>query len=153
RTIRGIPTEVRLGAGDGMPEECVVNLDNLRHVPRVLLGDPITTLSGPRMHEVCRALAIATGCNWGRIAPRARAAPAGSTSQPSGRYSPPWKTSGSPSPIARSVTAPVTITWSPAATTSRRLQAIQSRAPSIAGMPSRSLQATPAHLSATGALV
>jgi mRNA interferase MazF len=63
RTIRGIPTEVRLGTGDGVPEECVVNLDNLRHIPRAFLTEPITTLSGPRMHEVCRALAIATGCD------------------------------------------------------------------------------------------
>jgi mRNA interferase MazF len=63
RTIRDIPTEVRLDEGDGMPAECVVNLDNVRHVSRVLLGDPITSLRGKRMHEVCRALAIATGCD------------------------------------------------------------------------------------------
>lgn len=63
RTIRGIPTEVRLDASDGMPEECVVSLDNVRHMYGVFLGDHITSLSGPRMHEVCRALAIATGCN------------------------------------------------------------------------------------------
>lgn len=62
RTIRGIPTEVRLEAADGMPDECVVTLDNVRTVPRVLLGEPITSLGGARMHEVCRALAIATGC-------------------------------------------------------------------------------------------
>ena len=62
-TIRDIPTEVRLGAEDGMPKECVVNLDNLRHISRSLLSEPIATLSGPRMHEVCRALAIATGCD------------------------------------------------------------------------------------------
>lgn len=62
RTIRGIPTEVRLGRDDGMPEECVVTLDNLRTVSQTLFSDPITSLSGPRMHEVCRALAIATGC-------------------------------------------------------------------------------------------
>lgn len=61
--IRDIPTEVRLGAEDGLPKECVVNLDNLRHISRSLLSEPITTLSGPRMHEVCRALAIATGCD------------------------------------------------------------------------------------------
>jgi mRNA interferase MazF len=64
RTIRGIPTEVRLGLDDGMPDECAVNLDNLRHISRSLLGDPITSLAGKRMHEVCRALAIATGCDW-----------------------------------------------------------------------------------------
>lgn len=63
RTIRGIPTEVQLGTDDGMPEECAVNLDNLRRIPRTFLTDPITTLSGPRMHEVCKALAIATGCD------------------------------------------------------------------------------------------
>lgn len=62
-TIRGLPTEVRLGDDDGMPKECVVNLDNIRHIPRAFLADPITTLSGARMHEVCRALAIATGCD------------------------------------------------------------------------------------------
>jgi mRNA interferase MazF len=63
RTIRGIPTEVRLGQDDGMPEECVVTLDNLRTVSQTLFSDPITSLSGPRMDEVCRALAIATGCS------------------------------------------------------------------------------------------
>jgi mRNA interferase MazF len=62
-TIRGIPTEVRLNGDDGMPDECAVNLDNIRRVPRDFLGTPITTLSGPRMHEVCKALAVATGCN------------------------------------------------------------------------------------------
>lgn len=61
--IRDIPIEVRLGADDGVPRDCVVNFDNLRTVSRSLLGEPITTLSGPRMHEVCRALAIATGCD------------------------------------------------------------------------------------------
>lgn len=63
RTIRDIPTEVRLGPEDGMSEECVANLDNVRHISRSLLSDPITSLSGPRMHEVCKALAIATGCD------------------------------------------------------------------------------------------
>lgn len=62
RTMRDIPTQVRLGPDDGMPEECVVTLDNLRTVHQALLGDPIASLAGKRMDEVCRALAIATGC-------------------------------------------------------------------------------------------
>lgn len=61
--VRGIPTEVRLGVEDGLPKECVVSLENVRHVSRSLLTEPITSLSGSRMHEVCRALAIATGCD------------------------------------------------------------------------------------------
>jgi mRNA interferase MazF len=63
RTIRGIPTEVRLEASDGLPQECAANLDNLRQISRSLLSEPIASLSGARMHEVCRALAIATGCD------------------------------------------------------------------------------------------
>lgn len=62
RTIRDIPTEVRLEVRDGMPVECAVSLDNLRTLPRVLLTEPITRLSGQRMHDVCRALGIATAC-------------------------------------------------------------------------------------------
>lgn len=62
RTIRDLPTEVRLGPDDGVPADCVVNLDNVRTIPQAVITESITTLSGPRMHEVCRALAIATGC-------------------------------------------------------------------------------------------
>jgi mRNA interferase MazF len=62
QTTRQIPTEVRVGPDDGMPAECVISLDNLKTIPRVLLGEHIATLSGARMHEVCRALAIASGC-------------------------------------------------------------------------------------------
>ena len=47
-----------------MPAECVVSLDNIRQVYRSVLDEPITSLAGKRMHEVCRALAVATGCDW-----------------------------------------------------------------------------------------
>jgi mRNA-degrading endonuclease toxin of MazEF toxin-antitoxin module len=62
QTIREIPTEVRLDEADGLPAECVVNLDNIRQVHRALLDKPITSLAGKRMDEVCHALAIAAGC-------------------------------------------------------------------------------------------
>jgi mRNA interferase MazF len=63
RTIRQIPTEVVLDTGDGMPEECALSLDNLTLVPKDLFRTRITRLSVERMTEVCRALALASGCS------------------------------------------------------------------------------------------
>ena len=62
RTIRGIPTEVRLGSVDGMPGDCVLSLDNIATVPRSFFTDRITRLGADRLAQVCSALAIATGC-------------------------------------------------------------------------------------------
>jgi mRNA interferase MazF len=62
RTVRRIPTEVVLDAGDGMPEECALSLDTLTSVPKELFRERITRLSVDRMGEVCRALAVASGC-------------------------------------------------------------------------------------------
>ncbi len=63
RTLRGIPTEVALDVADGMPDECALSLDNLTLVPKELFQTRITRLSIERMREVCRALAIASGCS------------------------------------------------------------------------------------------
>ena len=62
RTVRQIPTEVVLDTADGMPEECALSLDNLTLVPKELFRSRITRLSVERMSEVCRALALASGC-------------------------------------------------------------------------------------------
>lgn len=62
RTVRGIPTEVRLGVEDGMPEACVLSLDNLTLMPKAFLRERICTLGPERMQRVCEALALATGC-------------------------------------------------------------------------------------------
>jgi mRNA interferase MazF len=62
RTVRGIPTEVPLSRADGMPEDCVVSLDNITLVPKALFVEPICRVSADRMHQVCAALAVATGC-------------------------------------------------------------------------------------------
>ena len=62
RTIRGIPTEVRLGSVDGMPGDCVLSLDNIATVPRRFFTDRITRLGADRLAQVCSALGIATGC-------------------------------------------------------------------------------------------
>ena len=62
RTVRGIPTEVRLGAADGMPADCALSFDNIAVIPRAYFVERITKLGPDRLTEVCRALAIATGC-------------------------------------------------------------------------------------------
>lgn len=62
RTIRGIDSEVRLGAGDGMPEDCALSLDNVRTISKAYLTDRITRLGVERLDELCRALRYAAGC-------------------------------------------------------------------------------------------
>ncbi len=62
RTIREIPTNVLLDEEDGMPTRCALSFDNLDTVPKAMLTERICRLRGERMIEVCRALAVATGC-------------------------------------------------------------------------------------------
>jgi mRNA interferase MazF len=62
RTIREIPTEVRLGPADGMPTDCVLAFDNLLTVPKSLLVRRITRISDARVAELCAAIDAATGC-------------------------------------------------------------------------------------------
>ncbi len=62
RTIRGIPTELRLGTEDGMPDDCALSFDTLVTVPKALLTERITTLRPERLDELCAALGAATGC-------------------------------------------------------------------------------------------
>lgn len=62
RTIRNIPSELRLGPDDGMPTECAASFDNLRVVPKSLLVDRICTLEPDRLAEACHALRTAMAC-------------------------------------------------------------------------------------------
>jgi mRNA interferase MazF len=62
RTVRGIPTEVRLGIDDGMPTDCAASFDNLRVVPKAYLVDRVCSLDSTRMVEACRALRAAVDC-------------------------------------------------------------------------------------------
>ncbi len=62
RTVRGIPTEVPLGRADGMPEDCALALDNVRVIRKAFFVERVTSVGPQKMHAVCRALAVATGC-------------------------------------------------------------------------------------------
>lgn len=62
RTVRDIPTEVRLGHDDGMPVRCALSFDNLTTVPKSWLTERITELPAARRDELCEALRVAAGC-------------------------------------------------------------------------------------------
>jgi mRNA interferase MazF len=63
RTRRGLVSELELSSGDdGVPTDCVVNLDNVHTIPRSAFRRVVTNLSGPRMARACQALMAAMGC-------------------------------------------------------------------------------------------
>lgn len=59
KTIRDIPVEVELRREDGLPEQCVVNLDNILTIPLSLLGHRIATLTEEKMKRVEDAIRFA----------------------------------------------------------------------------------------------
>ena len=59
RTIRELPTEVLLDPSDGVPKRCVVNLDSIGTIPKVLLRERICFLSAGKMREVASAIRFA----------------------------------------------------------------------------------------------
>ena len=61
--IRGVASEVVLGAEDGMQQPCAVNLHNLATVEKERLGRVVARLNSQRMSEVCAALTFAMGCD------------------------------------------------------------------------------------------
>lgn len=61
RTVRGIPTEVRVGPSQGLSKVGVANADEIVTIPRTLLGDRIATLSRAKLDEIDAALRFALG--------------------------------------------------------------------------------------------
>ena len=61
-TIYGAPSEVLVGEDDGLKHASAVNLDHVQTVERSRLMSYLGTLSSAKLRDVCRALAIATGC-------------------------------------------------------------------------------------------
>ena len=58
-TVHGLAVEVRLSRQDGMPEPCVVNLDNILTVPTAILTERITKLSKAKMAAVRESILTA----------------------------------------------------------------------------------------------
>lgn len=61
RTVRDIPTEVPLGADEGLPA-CVANVDGALAFPKAMLVRRMGALPLARSHDPCRALGAATDC-------------------------------------------------------------------------------------------
>jgi mRNA interferase MazF len=59
--IRNIPVEVSLGIKDGVPQDCVINLDTITTVPKDCLRSRLTTLSPKKLREVEAAIRFALG--------------------------------------------------------------------------------------------
>ena len=62
RTVRNIPSELRLGPDDGMPTECAASFDNLRVVAKAYLVERQCALEPLRLAEACDAIRAALDC-------------------------------------------------------------------------------------------
>ena len=61
-TIRGLATEVPLGAAEGLASDCVASLDNVQLVPASCLLRRVGTIEPTRWPEFCTAMAKVMGC-------------------------------------------------------------------------------------------
>lgn len=61
RTVRGIPTEIPLGAEHGLHEPCAASIDNLQPIRRSLLDTRVGAVTDART-AICGALAAMADC-------------------------------------------------------------------------------------------
>lgn len=62
-TVRGAPSEVIVGIEEGLKRESAINLDHVQTVEQARLVRYIGHVGATKMREICRALAIAAGCD------------------------------------------------------------------------------------------
>ena len=63
RSSHGAPSEVALGIDEGLKEPSWVNLAHVLTIPQGELKRYVGTVGTDKMRDVCRALALATGCD------------------------------------------------------------------------------------------
>ena len=61
RTVRGIPTELRLGPDDGLQVDCAASFDNRQPIRTSFLTERISSIQS-RHSEICDALDALTDC-------------------------------------------------------------------------------------------
>lgn len=62
-TIHGLPSEVVVGEREGLRHASAVNLDHVQTVEKARLVGYVGHVSSDKMRDVCRALAVAVGCD------------------------------------------------------------------------------------------
>ena len=62
-TIWGAPAEVIVGVEEGLKHDSAINLDHVQTVDKAKLSRFVGTVGPQKMKAVCRALAIAVGCD------------------------------------------------------------------------------------------
>jgi mRNA interferase MazF len=62
-TIRGAPSEVAVGVEEGLKQPSAINLDHVQTVEQARLTTYVGHVGRDTMRQVCRALAIAVGCD------------------------------------------------------------------------------------------
>ncbi len=61
-TIRGLPSEVKLGENFGLEAPAALNLDAVMTVSPSMLGEALGRLGAGELDKVCAALQVALGC-------------------------------------------------------------------------------------------
>jgi len=61
--ISGAPSEVIVGVAEGLKHDSAVNMNHVQTVERSRLEGYVGHVGPQKMREVCRALAIAAGCD------------------------------------------------------------------------------------------
>lgn len=59
--LRDNPSTVWLNEDDGMPEDCLINVDNIQTVSKGKIGSYLTHLSDEKLNEVFEAMKFAFG--------------------------------------------------------------------------------------------
>ncbi len=60
--VRTIPTEVPLGAAQGLSRPCVANFDNIMPLAKAQLVQKLGVLSADQLRQTCRAARFAINC-------------------------------------------------------------------------------------------
>lgn len=60
--VRGVPSELRLGPSEGLPQPSVATFDNLQPFPKSLLVRRLGALGVDRAHDICRVVDATVDC-------------------------------------------------------------------------------------------